>query len=405
MFCTLRQKYGKMTCREGTWNISPCTRLRLESITRHKKSSSHFDSVRSERNRSLPEAINPPSRLSDIEKVFSCLYFLCKRKIAHTTNNEPLLDFIQYLGLKVKENVGVAKNALCTSDQVVQEIVHILSEVIENEIIEKMRTADNYALLFDKRTDCTLSELMAIHGRFYDKKLEKVVLHFVKVVDVLQPEVDNIIQSQGCGEQSRLLAGSAVITKRIEEFMRETMLDEKTLVGIRTDGASTMIGCQTGVVQRLKQKSPAAVGIHCAAHRLNLASTQAGASVAYVQKFNSVLRQLLDFVDNSTVRSAGLIAVQKLLQEKGKLVAPSTTKWLSVERCANKLKSCFSFIVLSLDREAKERSNAKPIGLSALVCDINFVPTLLLSLLTRHQKKNFLMKLSKSRFSLNLLRT
>ena len=81
MFCTLCQKYGKMTCREGTWNISPCTRLRLESITRHEKSSSHIDSVRSERNRSLPEAINPPSRSSDIEKVFSCLYFSASEKL------------------------------------------------------------------------------------------------------------------------------------------------------------------------------------------------------------------------------------------------------------------------------------------------------------------------------------
>ena len=78
----------------------------------------------------------------------------------------------------MKENVRVAKNALYTSDQVVQEIVHIVSEVIENEIIEKMRTADNYALLFDERTDCTFSELMAIHGRFYDKELESCLAYY-----------------------------------------------------------------------------------------------------------------------------------------------------------------------------------------------------------------------------------
>ena len=88
-------------------------------------------------------------------------------------------------------------------------------------------------------------------------------MHIVKVVDVLQPEVDNIIQSQGGGEQSRILADSAVITKRIEEFMRESMLDEKTLVGTGTDRASTMIGCQTGVATKAEVASSGWHSLRC----------------------------------------------------------------------------------------------------------------------------------------------
>ena len=124
--------------------------------------------------------------------------------------------------------------------------------------------------------------------------------------------------------------------------------------GIGTDEAATMAGCHNGVVARLKRITPSAIGVHCAAHRLNLASSQAGDAIPYVKKFNSILRQLFDFFDNSAVRIAGLQAIESLLKEKGKLLAPSSARWLSVEHSVNRLKACFSSVVVSLQREGEE---------------------------------------------------
>ena len=67
--------------------------------------------------------------------------------------------------------------------------------------------------------------------------------------------------------------------------------------GIGIDGASTMVGCQWSYCT-LKSITPSATGVHCAAHRLNLASSHAGDAVPYAKKF-----------DNSAVRTAGLEAV------------------------------------------------------------------------------------------------
>lgn len=53
--------------------------------------------------------------------------------------------------------------------------------------------------------------------------------------------------------------------------------------GIGTDGAATMIGRHNGIVAHLKTSTPSAIGVHCAAHHLNLASSQAGDSVSYVK--------------------------------------------------------------------------------------------------------------------------
>ena len=121
--------------------------------------------------------------------------------------------------------------------------------------------------------------------------------------------------------------------------MTEAKLEISKLKGIGTDGASTMIGCKNGVVTHLKSLVPSAIRVHCAAHQLNLASfSQASVSVPYVKKFHTILRQLFDFFNNSAVRTAGLEAVQALVNESGKLTAPCTTRWLSVDRSVNRLK-------------------------------------------------------------------
>ena len=55
--------------------------------------------------------------------------------------------------------------------------------------------------------------------------------------------------------------------------------------------------------------------MHCAAHRISLAASQAGDGVPHIKKFKDHLRKLYDFFDNSSVRTAGLCAVQELLDK------------------------------------------------------------------------------------------
>ena len=68
-------------------------------------------------------------------------------------------------------------------------------------------------------------------------------------------------------------------------------------------------------------------------------------------------------------RSGVCIAIQCLLQQKGSLVAPCTTRWLSVEQSVSRLRDCFASVVISLQREGEERRNAKALGLQAMVTE------------------------------------
>ena len=165
-----------------------------------------------------------------------------------------------------------------------------MSEVIENSILEEMNESDHFALMSDEPTDCTVTEQLAVHGRFINKSTGELKSHYLKVVDVLQPEVSstNTESSTDMDQDTCISVGATTITNRVCEFTDEAGLDMRKMRGIGTDGAATMAGCHDGVVARLKRITPSAIGVHCAAHRLNLASSQAGDAIPYVKKFNSM---------------------------------------------------------------------------------------------------------------------
>ena len=372
MICLWCKKYDKKPYNRTTWNKEPCTRLRLESVIRH---AAHRECLRHEKaqetNRIIPATINPALPSKGMEQAFASLYFLAKQRIPHTTNFEPLLDLLQLFEVNVKEEISIARNALYTSDRSIQEMIFAISESIEDEILKEMRESKHFSIMIDETTDCTITEQLAIHGRFLDKSGE-LKCHFLKVMDLLQPGDESKDQDR------RITASAETIAARVFEFLRQANLDIGKLRGIGTDGAATMVGCRKGVVTRIKEVSPSVLGVHCAAHRLNLASTQAGKSVPYVKIFSRILRQIFDFFDNSAVRTAGLQAVQSLLREKGRLIAPCETRWLSVDRSVNRLKDSFASIVVSLQREGEERGDAKAMGLCKLVSEFRFIATMML---------------------------
>ena len=52
--------------------------------------------------------------------------------------------------------------------------------------------------------------------------------------------------------------------------------------------------------------------------------------------------------------------------------------WLSVDRSVDRLKACFISVVISLQRESQERSDARALGLVSLTCEFRFIATMLL---------------------------
>ena len=185
---------------------------------------------------------------------------------------------------------------------------------------------------------------------------------------------------------------ATTISKKVTDFIEENSLEYSKLSGIGTDGATVMTGRENGAVKKIidhqveKQKDIRiplkAVGQHCAAHKLNLAASQAGNVFPEIVKFKKILQQLYAFYSRSAVRSAGLKAIQELLhetlQETGKVPNPAPTRWLALGECVTKLRDILLSVMVSLEREGEERGDIKAVGLFHLMRKLNFVATLVL---------------------------
>ena len=138
----------------------------------------------------------------------------------------------------------------------------------------------------------------------------------VRIASAVNPSIpsDGIQQAFGC-LYFLVKQNADAITARICIYLKDDMM-----------------GCRNGVVAQLKRITSSAVGVHCAAHGLNLSSSQAGDCVPYIN-------QLFDFYANSAVCTAGLEAIQSFIQEKqGKILEPCSTRWLSIERSVHRIK-------------------------------------------------------------------
>ena len=93
-----------------------------------------------------------------------------------------------------------------------QEMLYVMSEVVEKPILCDMKKSQHYSLMFDKTTDCTVTKQLAVHGRFIESDTGELRSHFLKIIGVLQPEVEG---AAGIGETS-VSVGARTITRRIE---------------------------------------------------------------------------------------------------------------------------------------------------------------------------------------------
>ena len=46
--------------------------------------------------------------------------------------------------------------------------------------LEEMKESNHFALMFDKTTDCTVTEQLAIRGHFINKFTRELKLHYLK---------------------------------------------------------------------------------------------------------------------------------------------------------------------------------------------------------------------------------
>jgi len=120
------------------------------------------------------------------------------------------------------------------------------------------------------------------------------------------------------------------------------------LMGLGTDGAAVMVGCRNGVGVKLKEHNTMMVQVHCVAHSLNLAASQASNGIGYLKDYHRYIQVLYRFFADSQVRYDRLRELPTLLHGKVKQVPEGTSvRWLSVESAVKMIfKHCCNYLSL-----------------------------------------------------------
>ena len=270
-----------------------------------------------------------------------------------------------------------------------------MSDVLEDEVNSAVRDADHFSLMFDETTDCAIIEQLVIHVRYIDSA-GKLQVKFLKICDVMKPiNAESETQTDTSGihddnpKQIDVSLNASTISSPVLELIKANNINISKLNGIGLDGAAVMTGSKNGTVRKIKDAQKyaqsdketvcEAIGMHCAAHKLNLAAGQAGNFVKYIKKCKDILQKVYDFYDNSSVRSVGLEAVQRLFKQPIlKIIQPSSSGWLSVGNSILRLKKVLPCVIISLDRETEERKDIIAAGLHHFLNDVTFVETMLL---------------------------
>ena len=91
------------------------------------------------------------------------------------------------------------------------------------------------------------------------------------------------------------------IEKATLDLLHTAIFDIGDVSSFGSDGASVMTGRKNGVAGRLQRLNCNLISIHCIAHRLALATSQASESIPYLRRFKAILSSLFYFYHNSPV--------------------------------------------------------------------------------------------------------
>ena len=380
MFCAICQKWGRPTPgSRGAWTnkgVSDWPHA-SEMLKAHGESRTHRDAVltagmakQAEHGNSILElhrsaaakeaACKAERNRCIILKLLRSIYFLAKNKIAHTTVYPDLIALQVANGDELLEEhiTKGAKNAQYTSKFSSVMLLEAIDTWLERKLFQSLRSSPYFSILADECQDISTQEELSICCRWIvDGYPEE---HFLDILHV--KEVD-----------------AASITKSLTSFIGQKNLDYRRLVGQGYDGAATFSGCRSGMQRRLRTHSAHAVYIHCSCHRLQLASIQSAETITTINKMFGTMTNLWKMFFYSPKKAEALKDVQSVLNlPELKVVKPSSTRWLSHERCLSAIRKDLPALIITLQQLYQTSGDAEAYGISLVLSSFSGVASIFL---------------------------
>ena len=210
-----------------------------------------------------------------------------------TANKGNFLDMVEFLGTYdacIREHItrlklGGKMEVTYMSPLVQNEIISLLGNQVRKRIMEQVKDAKYYCIIFDCTTDISHREQMS------------QVIRYVKIdgpqVTVVESFVDFI---QVAGKKAEDL------TRLILDKLEADGLNIQDCRGQAYDNAAVMSGVHSGVQARIREINPDAQFVPCSNHSLNLAVVHAAAEGVGSITFFGIVEEIFVFFSSSSER-------------------------------------------------------------------------------------------------------
>jgi hypothetical protein len=139
----------------------------------------------------------------------------------------------------------------------------------------------------------------------------------------------------------------------------ERLALSKTLLCFGADGVSTFQGAKTGVTQQIQSKyTPFALGVHCMAHRCNLAFKTLS-QLDIMNHIEGLLKSSHAYFKHSPKRHLEFVKLAELMETKGlKLLKNVKTRWVSLIEPLRRILQKYRVLLakMKVDNLSKEKS-------------------------------------------------
>jgi hypothetical protein len=282
-------------CRSDQNFISGSTNFRFSGIVDHANSRFHCKAVeryaakQDEQNDKPSEAqkaivsMNQSVRQS-LELKFRNIHALIK-------HNRPISDFAWINALD--ERKGLQHGTTYNNRWAATTFLECISETVKGEVVKTVQNSRVFSLTMDGSTDSSTTEQETIfirccvHG--------KTELKFL------------------CIGEPRSTCAQDLLTFVKQKLEENNLADQMhKLVGFGCDGASNMLGRHNGLVALLKKEYVEILGVHCLAHRLELAYKDALKENRQYIQLSALLLGLYYFYKNSVKQRKNLKECMKV---------------------------------------------------------------------------------------------
>ena len=267
--------------------------------------------------------INCPPIPGQVMYLLRPTYYLCKER-------DPLRHFSNLCHLS--EMQGLPLGTAYRNGHAAHDFAMAISTATMQQWLPHARSSVSIGLMMDESTTVSSEGTLILYLRFLMRG--QPTTKFWKLLELPDGK-------------------AATIVKAVEIAFAEDELDPRRIQMISTDGANVMLGSESGVTTQLRAKvNIFMLIVHCIAHRGALAVGDACEGNEVAEQFERLLRDILHFFKDSTLRKSKLCALQEQLGvHELRLLKIHAIRWLSRAAASRRIHHNFGPLVFEFRQE------------------------------------------------------